>query len=190
MTDAQALRSSEQFLGVQLDERRIDEIEKTIRKKCENIVLIGMPGCGKSTVGMALSKKLGRPFVDTDQLIEERIGQPLPDFFAAQGEEAFRRIETEVICEVGKRSGIILATGGGCVTRAENYEPLHQNGRIVWLMRDVNKLPTDGRPISQKNNLTALFLQRKEQYERFADCRVDQNGSVDGAVQALMEEFA
>ena len=112
---------------------------------------------------------------------------PIPEIFAAQGEDAFRRLETEAIAQLGKRSGIILATGGGCVTRAENYPLLHQNSTIVWLQRDLTALPTDGRPLSQAGKLEAMYKVRRPLYERFADVTVDNNGALHATITAIKE---
>ena len=112
---------------------------------------------------------------------------PIPQIFATQGEDAFRRLETEAIARLGKRSGIILATGGGCVTRAENYPLLHQNGTILWLQRDLTRLPTDGRPLSQAGKLEAMYEVRRPLYARFADAAIDNNGAVDHTIHAIKE---
>ena len=128
-----------------------------------------MPGCGKSTIGMLLSEKLSRKFVDADAEIIKLAGKSIPEIFTDSGEEGFRKYETEVLDLLGKQSGLVIATGGGCVTRAENYAHLHQNGHIVWIMRDINSLPTDGRPLSQQNKLEQMYDIRKPMYEAFAD---------------------
>ena len=154
-----------------------------------NIVLVGMPGCGKSTVGRQLAELLHRPFVDADEVLAERAGCTITEIFREQGEEAFRALETEVLRDLGKRSGIVLATGGGCVTRMENYPALHQNGRIFWLQRDLGKLPVNGRPLSQANRLEDLYARRKAAYERFADGIVDNNGGCGDAVARILEEL-
>ena len=123
--------------------------------------------------------------MDADTELTRRIG-PIPDFFAAHGEEAFRREETKILAELGARSGLVLATGGGCVTVAENYDLLHQNGSILWLRRDLDKLPTDGRPVSQRDGVAAIYQRRKPLYERFADRIVDNNGPVEETVAAIL----
>ena len=152
----------------------------------ENIILIGMPGCGKSTVGKGLAERLGRQFVDADEELVKRLG-PIPDYFAAHGEQAFRREEAKILAELGAKSALVLATGGGCVTVRENYESLHRNGTIVWLRRDLDQLPIDGRPVSQSVALEELYRVREPRYRRFADCIVDNCGSVEDAVKHIME---
>ena len=108
----------------------------------------------------------------------------IPDIFAKYGEEVFRKYETEAIRELGKKSGAVIATGGGCITRAENYPLLHQNGVIVWLKRDISMLPKDGRPISQKSDLDELYEARRELYAQFSDFAADNNGSAEAAARA------
>ena len=185
MLVGQAARASELWTGREVPPEQLEQVFRAIGASMENIVLIGMPGSGKSTVGQALAQALGRPFVDADAELTRRIG-PIPDFFAAHGEEAFRREETKILAELGARSGLVLATGGGCVTVAENYDLLHQNGTILWLRRDLDKLPTDGRPVSQRDGVAAIYQRRKPLYERFADRVVDNNGPVEETVAAIL----
>ncbi len=172
MLVAQAKRAAELFTGNAIADSRIEEIEQTLSQQMQNIVLIGMPGSGKSTVATMLGKKLGRTVYDADKLIEEKAGMPITEIFAKFGEEHFRLLESEVLADLGKLSGAIISTGGGCITREENYAPLHQNGTIIWLQRTVSALPKDGRPISQTNDLQELYRVRKPLYERFADVTV------------------
>ena len=187
MLVGQAKRSAELFAGRPIDDGEIDRIEAQLRREMLNVVLVGMPGCGKSTLAAALGEALGRPVVEADALIAQAAGCSIPEIFAREGEEGFRRRESEVLREQGKRSGIVLSTGGGCVTREENYEALHQNGTIVWLRRDLAALPKEGRPISLRSDLGELFEQRRACYERFADHTVDNNGSVDETLRAILE---
>ena len=156
-----------------------------------HIFIIGMPGSGKSTVGKALAQKLNRPFVDADAKIAEAAGMDIPSIFSNFGEARFRELETEVLQEFGKRSGQIIATGGGCVTRNVNYHPLHQNGKIIWIRRNIDALPTDGRPLSQSNDLHTLYNQRKPMYEAFSDFAIDNDGKPPETLDkilALLEE--
>ena len=144
-----------------------------LRRSQENVVLIGMPGSGKSTMARMLGERLHRPVFDSDQEIEKELGMRIPDFFAKESEAAFRRIETRVLARLGAMSGIVLATGGGVVTRPENYPLLHQNGRIIWIRRPLSQLSSKGRPISQSRNLDELYRERAAAYERFADAAAD-----------------
>lgn len=186
MLVAQAKEASEWFQNCTIPEERLAEIYRTVKAQMENIVLIGMPGCGKTTVGKALADKLGRQFFDADAEIAKKANMSIPEIFAKEGEEGFRSREIKVLSELGKQSGLVIATGGGCVTFSINHSFLHQNGRIFWLKRDISQLPTDGRPLSQKGNLEEMYRIRKPLYESFADVIIE-NETVEQAVQQIME---
>lgn len=186
MLVAQAKRAAELFTGASIPDSRCDEILCKLRSQMQNIILIGMPGCGKSTVGKLLAQELGRPFFDADREIEAAIGCDIPTYFAKCGEKAFRQRETEVLSALGKRSGCVIATGGGCVTQAENYPLLHQNGTIFWLKRELSALPSEGRPISQTTPIQELYTQRKAFYERFCDQIIPNNTAPRDAVDAIL----
>ncbi|MBQ7344440.1 MAG: AAA family ATPase [Oscillospiraceae bacterium] len=186
MLVAQAKESAEWFTGVPIPDSSIETIHKKLRLQMENIILIGMPGSGKSTVGKQLAQALGKELVDADAEIVKLCGMPIPEIFAKGGEECFRQAETQVLSQLGKRSGLIIATGGGCVTRAENYPLLHQNGSIFWIKRDIEKLPTDGRPLSQSGKLQQMYQIRKPMYERFADHTVSNDGALESTIQTII----
>ncbi len=190
MLVAQAAKSSEDFTGKAVPEERVRQIEKELRRETENIVLIGMPGCGKSTVAALLGKATDREVLDADALIAERAGRSIPEIFSDEGEEGFRRREAEVLRELGKRSGKVVATGGGCVTREENYPSLHQNGRIFWLRRDLEKLPREGRPLSLSGDLREMARVREPLYRRFADEIIDNNSAPEETVRRILEGMA
>lgn len=187
MLVAQARRSSELFTGAVMDDGVLERVERTVQGRLRNIVLIGMPGSGKTTIAAALSRTLGREAVEADDLISQKAGMSIPEIFAQSGEDGFRALETEVLAEQGKRSGIILSTGGGCVTRPENYPLLHQNGVIFCLTRALSKLPTDGRPISQSTDLAQLYARREPLYRRFADVMVSNDGAPEDTLHTIME---
>ena len=113
------------------------------------------------------------------------IGRVAADIFAEEGESGFRKKETQILADLGKRSGLVIATGGGCVTREENYPLLHQNGRILWMKREIDLLPTEGRPLSQSNRLSEMYAIRKPLYEAFSDLAIDNNGSVHHTVSKI-----
>lgn len=186
MLVAQAKESAEWFTGLQISDDVIKKIHTQLSNKMENIVLIGMPGCGKTTVGKELAERLHMSYVDADQEIVKAAGCPIPEIFAKQGEEVFRSMETEVLASLGKSSGIVIATGGGCVTRQRNYPLLHQNGRIFWLQRAISQLPTDGRPLSQAGKLTDMYRVREPMYRAFSDHCIDNNSTLTQTVDAIL----
>lgn len=187
MLVAQAVRSAERFLGRSFSAQTLEKVLHTLRQETENIILIGMPGCGKSSLGRALAEQLGKPFVDADQEIVRRAGKSIPDIFAAEGERGFRKRETQVLAELGARSGLVIATGGGCVTRPENKPLLRQNGKLIWVRRPVSLLPTVGRPLSQQSNLEEMARARFPLYAEFADDIIDNTATPEAALRNLME---
>ena len=186
MLVAQAKEAAEWFLNQKLPDSLIADVYNKMRLQMENIILIGMPGCGKSTVGKLLAEKLGKEFVDADTHLVEAFGKSIPDIFAEEGEAGFREKETQILKELGKKSGLVIATGGGCVTQNRNYPLLHQNGTIFWLQRDIDSLPTDGRPLSQTGKLAEMYRIRKPMYDRICDHIVDNNRTVEDAVTQML----
>jgi shikimate dehydrogenase len=187
MLVAQAKEAAEWFTNSVISDEKISEIYEILRQQTENIVLIGMPGCGKSTIGKQLAEITGKEFVDADAKIAQLAGKSIPEIFAEDGEEVFRSIETKALEELGKRSGLVIATGGGCVTKERNYPLLHQNGTIIWLKRDLDQLPTDGRPLSQAGSLAKMYEIRRPMYEAFADHVINNNGTITDTVRAIGE---
>ncbi len=185
MLVGQAKESAEYFSGKKIPDEKIEEIYNSLKSQMENIILIGMPGCGKTTIGALLASALNRKFVDTDQLIVTRTGISIPSYIEKYGIDKFREIEMAVIQEIGKESGLVIATGGGCVTREINYKSLHQNGTIVWINRPVNELPTEGRPLSQNGNLQEMYEARMPLYSRFADLRIDNDETPEKAAECI-----
>lgn len=186
MLVAQAKQSAEWFTGSPIDDSKIAEIHASLRRQMENIVLIGMPGCGKTTIGKLLAQRTGKKFVDADEALEQRVGRPITEIIPAEGEAAFRQMETDTLAQLGKQSGLVIATGGGCVTQERNYPLLHQNGTILWLIRSIDKLPTDGRPLSQAGKLSEMFEKRRALYDRFADIPVSNDGPVEETLAQIM----
>ena len=189
MLVAQAKEASEYFTGTSLPDTCIEKIHRILTHQMKNIILIGMPGCGKTTIGTLLAKKLGRTVVDADEKIVELAGKSIPEIFTQDGEEAFRATETAALEALGKQSARVISTGGGCVTRQRNYPLLHQNGYLVWLERDLTLLPTDGRPLSQSTALTDMYKVRKPMYEAFADIRVENSGAPEDTVREILERL-
>ena len=172
MLVAQAKMASELFTGSKIDDAEIARVTTAVANSMKNILLVGMPGCGKSTIGGKLAELTGRKFVDTDELIAERAGTTIPEIFAAHGEAYFRKLETEVLAEVSQKSELIIATGGGVVTRPENHPLCNQNSIVAFLNRDISILPKDGRPISQSRDLGELFRERLPLYRAVCDFEI------------------
>ena len=191
MLVAQAIRASELFLNARYPSYMTDVIYDGIRAEKENIVLIGMPSSGKSTVGKLLSEKLGEEFIDTDELITDRINMPVKDFFALYGEEKFREVETEVIREIAGRGGLVIATGGGAVLRRENLMNLRYNGNILFIDRPLNMLiPTDSRPLSsERMTLENLYMTRYPIYNDACDSRIEALGTPLEVADNILENY-
>ncbi len=186
MLVAQAKEAAEWFLDAKISDTVIAPIHANLRRQMENIILIGMPGSGKTTAGKILAKKLGKAFLDADEELVNLAGRSIPEIFAADGEAAFRTLETETLENLGKQAGLVISTGGGCVTQERNYPLLHQNGTIFCLNRSLNQLPTDGRPLSQANKLEELYRIRKPLYEAFADYMVANEGDISETVEQIL----
>ena len=189
MLVAQAKRAAELFTGQNIDYSRAEAVLHGLREQLTSIVLIGMPGCGKTTVGRALAGKLGRTFVDLDEEIVRRAGMSIPEIFAREGEAGFRERESALVREFGERTGLVVSTGGGVVTRRENYIPLKQNGLLLHLRRDPAALPTDGRPLSQATAPEELWRRRAPLYAAFADGEIDNNGTLAGTLEQIEKEM-
>ena len=186
MLVAQAKVASERFQGKELPDSLVAQIIRRLERETHNILLIGMPGCGKTTIGQALAQKLGRPLADVDEKIVAEAGCSIPEIFAKEGEEGFRVREHRALAEIAKQSGLIISAGGGIVTRPENRDPMEENSVVVWLRRDLHKLPTDGRPVSQSVPLEELYHRRVPLYKGLAQVAVDNNGTVEHTVDEII----
>ena len=191
MLVAQAVRASEIFLDKKYQDGTQDLVYEATLKSKENIVLIGMPASGKSTVGGLLSERLGRNFIDTDELIVERASMPITEIFKSHGETAFRDMESDAVREVSKSSSLVIATGGGAILRNENVEALKQNGRLFFLDRPLEKLvPTDTRPLA--SDLEAIKKRYKERYSRYisvADEIIDCDATPNTIAEKIGEKY-
>lgn len=189
MLVAQAKKACELFLGERIDDSEIDRIVSLIENETMNIILVGMPGCGKSTLASLISGATGRELVDTDALIVEAEGRSIPDIFASDGEDFFRACEHRAAEAAGKLSGKVIATGGGIVTREENLDALRQNGKIFFIERDISLLSRDGRPLSQGADLNAMYEKRLPLYKQFADFTVNNCGAVTDCAKKIISIF-
>ena len=192
MLVAQAVRASELFLDCTYDAETTENIYRDLFQKTENIVLSGMPGVGKSTVGKCLAEVLKREFFDLDEEIVRVAGCPISDIFANEGEAAFRNLETRVLGEVlSHKKNIVLATGGGAILRDENVDLLHRNGKIYFIDRPLAALlPTPDRPLaSSAEDIRRRYEERYALYCATADCRIDGDGSIDEVTERIRKEF-
>jgi len=193
MLVAQAKKAAEYFTNTEITDEEIERICSKIAAQSLNIVLIGMPGCGKSSVGKAIAKKTEREFIDTDKLITQAAGRPIPDIFAddsagTSGEEKFRALETSVLRDVCRQSGKVIATGGGVVTREENRRVIRQNGIVVFRERDLSLLPVKGRPVSQRDGIEALAAARLPLYRSWSDFTA-QGSSIEQTAADILKMF-
>lgn len=189
MLVAQAKAAEEHFFNKAIPDSENERILAMLRRDTQNIVLIGMPGSGKTTVGAALAELTQREAIDVDARITARAGCSIPEIFAQGGETAFRALEREETAEAGKLSGKIILTGGGVVKDQRNYASLHQNGRIYHLIRDLGLLPTEGRPLSQGADLDAMWAEREPLYARFRDAAIENSGTVEETAAGIWRDF-
>jgi len=188
MLAAQAYRAAEIFLDKLLPPSLIVDILKELTASQQNIVLIGMPGSGKSSVAAELAALTGREALDTDAMVERAAGVDIPAIFAAQGEPGFRKLESEAVFAAAKQLGKIISVGGGAVLAPENRLALAQNGAVVFLRRDTNNLSTDGRPLSKdRDTLLRMWEERLPVYEGMADVSIEiAEGDVKGTAERVL----
>jgi shikimate dehydrogenase len=176
MLVAQAKNSAELFMNTEISNDVIERITAKIECLYRNIVLIGMPGCGKTSIGTFLARKTGREFVDIDEYIAKTGGKSVPSIIMEDGEDAFRAKETGALKKFCKENGLVIATGGGVVTRHENRRIIRQNGIVIFLDRDIAQLPTTGRPLSQRDGVESLAAGRLPLYKQWSDKTVTVHG--------------
>ena len=190
MLVSQAFYSSQLFQGKELDPTLVTSIEESLRSSQRNIILIGMPGAGKTSTGRSLARLLGRPFIDLDDAFSVETGIGAGQYIEQNGEEAFRLIETKVAAQYGARSGLVIACGGGIVTQERNYAILHQNGTIAFIDRPLDQLSTNGRPVSQIKGVLRLAKERMGLYRSWADVQISCTGSAAGDALLLKSKLA
>ena len=191
MLVAQAVRASEIFLDKKYSEEEIERVYSKIKREKENIVLIGMPASGKSTVGRILAEKLGREFIDTDLLIEECAGMNIPTIFEKNGEKYFRDRESEAVFAASAKTSAIIATGGGAILRDENTAALKENGRVYFIDRPLDALiPTEDRPLcSDRESIKKRYEERYDKYIRASDVQIDADTDAVGVAERILEDF-
>ena len=187
---AQGVEAANHFQGESFGTKEIEQILRDMRREKENIILIGMPGVGKTTVGKALGEEMGRTCVDVDHELEKEIGD-ISTYITEQGEPAFREKEAEMIAKLGTQTGLVISTGGGCVTVPKNYAHLRQNGRIYQLTQPIENLSTSGRVLSSGGieRLRELEEIRTPMYESFAQSIVEHHRNAPETVAAILEDF-
>jgi shikimate dehydrogenase len=187
MLVAQAKFAAELFTGKSIENDGMESITQAIISEKKNIVLIGMPGAGKSSVGRAVATASGREFIDTDEEIIRQEGASIPSIFEKKGEKYFREREIFAVGEAGKLSGKVISTGGGVVLNRENYYSLKQNSVVIYLKRELKFLETSGRPLSAKLSLKELFDARDGLYKNFADYEIENDGKISGAAKKIID---
>jgi len=187
MLVAQAAQAVERYTGKATPRERILDVTERLSRREQNIALIGMPGSGKTRVGEQIAQLTGREHIDLDRALEERLGMPCADYIVERGEAAFREQETAALSDISKRSGLVLSTGGGVVTRDENYPLLHQNSKIVMLNRKLEELAHKGRPITARDGIDKLAEQRMPRYRAWADHIIDSRDCAANTAQALLD---
>ena len=187
MLVAQALKAQEIWMGKIFSSIEFEQVYKFLIQKHGNIVLIGMPSAGKSTIGKLICKEIGKTFVDTDENIALLSGKTPEQIITTDGEDCFREIEKEVVLNCSKLSGAVIATGGGVVLKAENIKRLKKNGYIFYIERGVDKLIDDNRPLSKNGAISRLFKERAPIYESVCDKKVSNNGKIESVVKEILQ---
>lgn len=190
MLVAQAKMAAEIFLDKKIDDSEIERVIKIIEKQTQNIVLVGMPGAGKSTIAKELAIILNRQVFDTDSYIEEKVQKTIPQIFNENGEDYFRNLESDAAKATGKKIATVIATGGGIIKKQENFDALKQNGFVVFLIRDINELSLKGRPLStDKERLKEMYFERLPKYQEIADAEVVVQSKISDTVDNIIKIF-
>ena len=177
-------------MNAKLEDSLIEKVINEIYFKKANIVLIGMPGSGKTTIAKILAEKIEKKFIDSDFEIEKLCGFSIPEIFKIKGENEFRKTENEILKKICQETGIVFSTGGGAVLAENAYEILKQNAEIYWIKRDLNLLEISGRPLSKNSNeIEKIYEKRKPIYEKFCDKIIQNSSTAENAAQNILEDF-
>lgn len=185
----QAVGAEELWQDKPIDSALASNILSSLYREKANIVLIGMPSCGKTTLGKVIANRLNMPFVDFDEEIEQAEKMTIPQLFQSKGEEYFRQKESQITQYFGKENGRVLSVGGGTPTAKENRDALKRNGIVFYVQRDLDKLITSGRPLSQKEGVNALFEKRDAHYRAACDYVVENNATIDAAAEEIIKRY-
>ena len=187
MLAAQAKRACELFTGGVIADEVIERIERIIGNEMINIALIGMPGCGKTSVGRRIAEITGREFFDIDELITNKAGKSIERVFADDGEAVFRDMESDILGDISKKQACVIATGGGIVKKPANRRLLRQNSITVFIDRKLSELPSDGRPLSLSQGVDKLYAERLPLYLQWSDYKISSGGGVEQTARAVLE---
>ena len=187
MLVAQAKKAAEIFTDTIIDDAEIDKIASLISFDVSNIILVGMPSSGKTTIGKMIAENTSRIFFDSDEEFEKIFSMTPAEAIERLGEDEFRKMEHIVVKELGKKTGAIISTGGGVVTRKENFAPLHQNGFIFFIDRALDKLTSDNRPLSKKVGIEELYKERLPLYLDFCDKKVYNNDTPEKVAEEIIK---
>ena len=189
MLVAQAAVSASIFTGTPVSEETIEGIFGGLLRDRQSIVLVGMPGSGKTTIAELLAERTGRRLLDTDAIVWEMAGKPPAEIIREEGEVSFRRLESEAVALAGREPGVIIATGGGAVLDGGNRYPLVQNGKVYFLLRELERLSREDRPLSVGADLRRMYRARLGQYLSFSDLTIENNGTPLDCAEAILEDF-
>lgn len=189
MLVAQAKAAEEHFFGVPIDDSCCEGVLRELGCRMASIVLIGMPGCGKTAVGKCIARQTGRELIDIDARVVDRAGCTIDELFAREGEAAFRHLEHEEVVRAGARGAVVISCGGGVVLDEANYAPLRQNGRIYQIIRDTGLLATNGRPLSRNVDLDGMQRVRGPLYRRFRDVEILNDTTIAQAACSILADF-
>lgn len=185
----QAMLAQDIWTGKRSDNDAVEKIIAKMRAEKGNIVLFGMPSCGKSTIGKKVAEILNREFIDTDELITTLNGKTPSAIINEQGVETFRNLESAAIKSVANKSGKVISLGGGAILKQENVDALKRNGILIYVKRNLELLSEENRPLSQKYGVEKLYNERRFAYENSADCVVENNGELNDAVKGVIKEY-
>lgn len=191
MLVAQAKSAIEFFDDVKIDDCKVNEVVNYIKSLKQNLVLIGMPSSGKTSIGKLISEKYDYKLIDIDELIEDRINMKIKDYFLLFGEDSFRKIESDIIKEIQKVTHHVISCGGGVIKNSENMKFLRKNGLIIMIDRDIDKMViSNERPLSKNiNDLKKLYIERYDLYKKYSDITFENNDSIENLLEKIKREI-